>query len=58
MVSRHSTPTGENVITGRNGVAPIDLFVVRASEDLAAFFRMSAAERAAEVGQWVSLSSD
>ena len=49
---------GENVIAGASGVAPIDLFVIRAGEDLAAFLGMTAADRAAEVGQWVSLSSD
>ena len=49
---------GENILTGAGGVAPIDLFVVRAGEDLAAFLALPAEERAAEVGQWVSLSSD
>lgn len=48
---------GENVITGAAGVAPIDLFVVRADEDLAAFLAMPPDERLAEVGEWVSLSS-
>ena len=49
---------GENILTGAGGVAPIDLFVVRAGEDLAAFLALPAEDRAAEVGQWVSLSSD
>jgi hypothetical protein len=48
---------GENVIAGTAGVAPIDLFVVRADEDLAAFLAMPPDERLAEFGEWVSLSS-
>lgn len=48
---------GENVIFGGGGVAPIDLFVVRTDEDLAAFLATPVEERLAEVGEWVSLSS-
>ena len=48
---------GENVIMGDAGAAPIDLFVVRADEDLAAFLATPVDERRAEVGEWVSLSS-
>ena len=48
---------GENVITGQNGVAPIDLFVIRAQDDLKTFLALPVAERLAEIGRWVSLSS-
>ena len=49
---------GENVLAGEMGIAPIDLFVIRAGEDLRAFLEMPAADRLAEIGQWVSVSSD
>lgn len=49
---------GENVIAGADGVAPIDLFVVRAGEDLRSFLSMPLADRLLEIGRWVSLSSD
>ena len=49
---------GENVIAAKTGIAPIDLFVIRAGEDLRAFLEMPAAERLAEIGRWVSVSSD
>lgn len=49
---------GENVLAGETGIAPIDLFVIRAGEDLRAFLEMPAADRLAEIGRWVSVSSD
>lgn len=49
---------GENVIAGQDGVAPIDLFVIRANDDLHAFLSLSTAERLAEIGRCISLSSD
>ena len=48
---------GENVIASATGLAPIDLFVVHADEDLHAFLSMPAEDRFAEVGNWISLSS-
>ena len=48
---------GENIIAAETGIAPIDLFVIRASEDLRAFLEMPAADRLAEIGRWVSVSS-
>ena len=49
---------GENVLAGETGIAPIDLFVIRAGEDLRTFLEMPAADRLAEVGRWVSVLSD
>ena len=49
---------GENVLAAETGIAPIDLFVIRAGEDLRAFLEMPAADRLAEIGRWVSVSSD
>jgi len=48
---------GENVIASATGLAPIDLFVVHADEDLHAFLSMPAEDRFEEVGNWISLSS-
>ena len=46
---------GENFLTDGRRVAPIDALIVRADDDLHCFLTLDPRERAAEVGQWVSL---
>lgn len=45
---------GENFLTDRGHVAPIDAFILRVDDDLHGFLTLDPRERDAEIGRWVS----